>query len=196
MIKKLTQKIMSVLIERGVISNDAVSVEHYKKKIERMVETVIAIIYVVVISLFLNCLLEGMIFIVLFVSLHYVTGGYNFQDPEFRCVGISLCYVAVHFFANHVADIGTPAVIIILGVDILLVLVHCPTKYIRQKGNCRKILRKISALVSLTFVSALCLVLRKINSSFSPLIFYTVQTNIAYMMAANIAVDINKKHLK
>lgn len=195
MVKELTKKIMSLLLKRGVIADDGNSLDYYRLKVELAVGTFIAMFFVIFLSLFLNCFLEGLIFIALFVTIHRITGGYHFRDPEFRCVGISLCYVIVHFFMMYAPNVSIAVLIAVFSVDLLLVLLVCPTKYAQQSRRCnRKVCRKLFAAATLIVAAAACFVLRNFNSNVSPLIFYTVQTNIAYMILANVAIDIDRRH--
>lgn len=194
MVNEITERIMPVLVKKGVIADDKNSTDYYRTKVELAVGTFIALLFVIFLSFLLQSFVEGLLFIVLFVPIHHVTGGYRFHDPEFRCVGISLCYITVHYFMMYSPKVSPAITAVVFGVDILLVLLICPTKYARQFYHCgKKICKKVVPAATFLIIAAASMIMQKFGLRLSPLIFYTLQTNVIYMILADVCIIIQEK---
>lgn len=128
MIQFVSKKITDYLISRQVInSEDNYTVELYTYGAEITVSTILNLLIVLLLSLILGCMAEGIMFLVIFVFVRQYTGGYH-ADTYLKCnitLGVSyFALISVYKYVINYIPIWLQAVCLIL--EIVFVLIYCP----------------------------------------------------------------------
>lgn len=128
MIQFVSKKITDYLISKQVInSEDNYTVELYKYGAEITVSTILNLLIVLLLSLILGCMAEGIMFLVIFVFVRQYTGGYH-ADTYLKCnitLGVSyFALISVYKYVINYIPIWLQAVCLII--EIVFVLIYCP----------------------------------------------------------------------
>lgn len=86
--KKISYKIANCFVENEIIEKEKSEIFAYG--LELMMITVFDILAILILSLFLHCFLETVIYLLAFIPLRIYTGGYH-ADSALRCFLIFLC---------------------------------------------------------------------------------------------------------
>ena len=180
MIKCFSKLIYDKLSKSGVISEeDQYERECIQYGLEITLSSLLGYILVFIISFIMNCIPEGMIFLLVFVFLRQFSGGYH-ADTYLRCnLTFSLSYLAVILLSQYTAKIlisHKELCILIFGLELILLSITAPVEN-RNKPieSVRRfyLYKLISCLLFLSF--AVCGSLTaKAYPRISALIFYTL----------------------
>lgn len=151
MIELLTQKTLKYLITKNAINgNDDDSIAFYKYGIEITFSSVLNVFIILLISLICNSILEGIVFLLVFIPTRKFTGGFH-ADTYLKCnmtFGVSYFTILIlsKLLMNNASVFYS---IFILIIEIVFIAFFCPIKNSHKKINKKEtiIKYKIIALV-------------------------------------------------
>ena len=126
--KFIVDKILGYLVKKETIdSNDEDELAVYRYGIEITLSSITNILVILLISLISNSIIEGLIFLAVFIPTRQYTGGYH-ADTYFKCnLAFGVSYIAVLLFYRFVSPyITLVTAILLLITEILFVLNFCP----------------------------------------------------------------------
>ena len=83
------KKIAEYLVKRGEISNNDYEVEYYRYGIEVALSSLLNLAIIIIIGIISMHIIESLIFLIVFIFVRQVTGGYH-ADTYFKC-NLYLC---------------------------------------------------------------------------------------------------------
>lgn len=89
MIERAAERIINYLVKSEVISNEKKVMDYYKYGAEITLSSILNLILVLLVGFFSQRVLESIIFLILFICIRQLTGGYH-ADTYFKC-NLYLC---------------------------------------------------------------------------------------------------------
>lgn len=174
MIDKLSKRITSFLIHEESISEE--NAEIYQYGVEITISSVLNIVLIVLVSIFTKSILSGIIFLIIFITLRQLSGGYH-ATTYFRCNTIFLFtyifvllmsrYVVISFWAN--------SIFILLGIIVLLLFAPVPNVHKPlTRDACKK--NKRNAIIIYILFSLIELLLFEAIPYYSRILFFTLMS--------------------
>lgn len=127
MIDYISNKMLSYLLKNDAISDDEVDRAHYKYGIEITISSLLNIILVVILGIVFSEIELSAIFLLLFISIRQLTGGYHaksyFRCNLTMCVSFCCCVFATTILKNYFNMIF---LIIHIILSSIIILAFCP----------------------------------------------------------------------
>lgn len=127
MIDYISNKMLSYLLKSNAISDDEDDRAHYKYGIEITISSLLNIILVVILGIVFSKIKLSAIFLLLFISIRQLTGGYHaksyFRCNLTMCVSFCCCVFATTILKNYFNMIFLMIHIILSSI---IILVFCP----------------------------------------------------------------------
>lgn len=188
MIKKISEKFLTYLINSKVISDTEDNREFYRYGIEITISSLLNVILILGIGIVTNSMIESIIFLVCFILLRQFTGGFH-ADTYFKC-NLSFCIVfsiVLVLYYTTAQYLSTYISILITFVCVSIILAKCPIEHINKPiPNNRKIVHKILAALLGTVYGAIGTVLTAFANRYGALVIYTLSLVIVLVLAAII----------
>lgn len=154
MIELISNRLLAYLLKSNTISGTEEERAHYKYGIEITISSMLNIILVMMLGLIFSKIKLSSIFLLLFISIRQLTGGYHaktyFKCNLTMCISFTLCILATIQFKTH---LNLPLMIIHLILSSLIILVFCPISNINKpvKTEARFKYKIISLIVTNLF---------------------------------------------
>ncbi len=188
MIKKISEKFLTYLINSKVISDTEDNREFYRYGIEITISSLLNVILILGIGIVTNSMIESIIFLVCFILLRQFTGGFH-ADTYFKC-NLSFCIVfsiVLVLYYTTAQYLSTYISILIKFVCVSIILAKCPIEHINKPiPNNRKIIHKILAALLGTVYGAIGTALTAFANKYGALVIYTLSLVTALVLAAII----------
>lgn len=127
MIDYISNKILYYLLKNDVISDNEDDRAHYKYGIEITISSFLNIILVVILGMIFSKIELAIVFLLLFISIRQLTGGYHaksyFRCNLTMCLSFCCCAFATFLFKNNFNLI--PMIIHII-LSSIIILTFCP----------------------------------------------------------------------
>jgi accessory gene regulator B len=99
------KKIAEYLVKRGEISNNDYEVEYYRYGIEVALSSLLNLAIIIIIGIISMHIIESLIFLIVFIFVRQVTGGYHadtyFKCNLYLCLSFVLLLISYDFFSNN-----------------------------------------------------------------------------------------------
>lgn len=176
MIDYISDKVLDYLVKKDTIPNDEDELAHYKYGIEITISSFLNIILVTLLGVVLSKINMSVIFLILFISIRQLTGGYHansyFKCNITMCVSYSVCILITMILKNHFTMFWAVAHIILSS---LIIILFCPVsnknKPIKTESRNKY---KIASLIISDFFSALGYVIYNVNKEVGLFIITTI----------------------
>ena len=151
MIDYISNKMLSYLLKNDAISDDEDDRAHYKYGIEITISSLLNIILVVILGIVFSEIELSAIFLLLFISIRQLTGGYHaksyFRCNLTMCVSFCCCVFATTILKNYFNMIF---LIIHIILSSIIILAFCPVSNENKpiKPEARNIYRITSFILS------------------------------------------------
>lgn len=132
--KILVDKILGYLVKKETVdTNNEDELAVYRYGIEITLSSITNILVIILIALISNSIIEGLIFLAVFIPTRQYTGGYH-ADTYLKCnLAFGVSYIAVLLFYRFVSPyITLVTAILLLITEILFVLNFCPIENINK----------------------------------------------------------------
>lgn len=100
-----TKKIAEYLVKCGEISNNDYEVEYYRYGIEVALSSLLNLAIIIIIGIISMHIIESLIFLIVFIFVRQVTGGYHadtyFKCNLYLCLSFVLLLISYDFFSNN-----------------------------------------------------------------------------------------------
>lgn len=188
MVTYLSDKLLQNLIDKQAIDGTRQDVkDYYRYGIEITVSSLLNITLIVLISLALNSFFEGIIFLLIFVPLRQLTGGFH-ASTYLKCNLIfSLSFTAVIILYRLTSALLTvPTAFCLSAVGLGVILLVCPVanenKPITEE---KRIIRlKLYSSAVYTLIATASIILIAYNLHIGALSLYTLQLIILFLIIA------------
>lgn len=105
MLEITAKKIAEYLVKRGEISNNDYEVEYYRYGIEVALSSLLNLAIIIIIGIISMHIIESLIFLIVFIFVRQVTGGYHadtyFKCNLYLCLSFVLLLISYDFFSNN-----------------------------------------------------------------------------------------------
>lgn len=177
-IELLTNKTLKYIVRKNVIDgNDKDILDFYKYGIEISISSMLNVIIVLTISLICNSIIEGLLFLLVFIPTRQYTGGYH-AETYFACnlvfgssyfITLILCKI----LSRHITFYNS---LLFLILEIVFVLICCPVKNKHKPINDKKskLKYKIIGVSFFVFFGMIGLNLLNVNKLYSCLILFAL----------------------
>lgn len=128
MIEFLTNKLLKYISNKNIInSEDKDVVAFYKYGIEITISSILNILIILIVSLLFNALIEGFIFLLIFIPTRQFTGGFH-ADSYLKCnltfaTSFLITLIMSRYTCNYLESWQN---ILFLVIDIMFVVIFCP----------------------------------------------------------------------
>lgn len=99
------KKIAEYLVKCGEISNNDYEVEYYRYGIEVALSSLLNLAIIIIIGIISMHIIESLIFLIVFIFVRQVTGGYHadtyFKCNLYLCLSFVLLLISYDFFSNN-----------------------------------------------------------------------------------------------
>lgn len=99
------KKIVEYLVKCGEISNNDYEVEYYRYGIEVALSSLLNLAIIIIIGIISMHIIESLIFLIVFIFVRQVTGGYHadtyFKCNLYLCLSFVLLLISYDFFSNN-----------------------------------------------------------------------------------------------
>ena len=99
------KKIAEYLVKCGEISNNDYEVEYYRYGIEVALSSLLNLAIIIIIGIISMHIIESLIFLIVFIFVRQVTGGYHadtyFKFNLYLCLSFVLLLISYDFFSNN-----------------------------------------------------------------------------------------------
>lgn len=99
------KKITEYLVKCGEISNNDYEVEYYRYGIEVALSSLLNLAIIIIIGIISMHIIESLIFLIVFIFVRQVTGGYHadtyFKCNLYLCLSFVLLLISYDFFSNN-----------------------------------------------------------------------------------------------
>ncbi len=99
------KKIAEYLVKCGEISNNDYEVEYYRYGIEVALSSLLNLAIIIIIGIISMHIIESLIFLIVFIFVRQVTGGYHadtyFKCNLYLCLSFILLLISYDFFSNN-----------------------------------------------------------------------------------------------
>lgn len=154
------KKIAEYLVKCGEISNNDYEVEYYRYGIEVALSSLLNLAIIIIIGIISMHIIESLIFLIVFIFVRQVTGGYHadtyFKCNLYLCLSFVLLLISYDFFSNNNVYLVTAINI----VSLLIISIFSPVENKNKpiaKAN-RKGL-KIKSIVFSIIISIISIIL-------------------------------------
>jgi len=186
----MSKKISSFFISNNIIKEE--DKEVYEYSLELLLSTILNFAAVIIIAIFTGKILEATLFVLGFVPLRALAGGYH-ADTHFRCFLILLftysVFLVIIFFIP--AKLVFATAIIIMLISILLIFILAPVENSNRpfSEKERKTLKKKSRIGILVYAAiVLCLTLLFSNKIFGFSLAFGI-FSVSFSMLASVIKD-------
>lgn len=156
------KKIAEYLVKCGEISNNDYEVEYYRYGIEVALSSLLNLAIIIIIGIISMHIIESLIFLIVFIFVRQVTGGYHadtyFKCNLYLCLSFVLLLISYDFFSNNNNNVYLVTAINI--VSLLIISIFSPVENKNKpiaKAN-RKGL-KIKSIVFSIIISIISIIL-------------------------------------
>lgn len=115
------KKIAEYLVKCGEISNNDYEVEYYRYGIEVALSSLLNLAIIIIIGIISMHIIESLIFLIVFIFVRQVTGGYHadtyFKCNLYLCLSFVLLLISYDFFSNN------NNVYLVTAINIVLLLI-------------------------------------------------------------------------
>lgn len=128
MINKISSQLVDYLIKSNVISSEDERA-YYKYGIEITVSSILNIILILLCGLILNCLIESLIFLTVFIPIRKYTGGFH-AETYFKC-NFTFCISYIMMICTYKITYGivsTHFLFLIVVSCIIIIAFKCPVE--------------------------------------------------------------------
>ena len=105
MLEITAKKIVEYLVKCGEISNNDYEVEYYRYGIEVALSSLLNLAIIIIIGIISMHIIESLIFLIVFIFVRQVTGGYHadtyFKCNLYLCLSFVLLLISYDFFSNN-----------------------------------------------------------------------------------------------
>lgn len=105
MLEITAKKIAEYLVKCGEISNNDYEVEYYRYGIEVALSSLLNLAIIIIIGIISMHIIESLIFLIVFIFVRQVTGGYHadtyFKCNLYLCLSFVLLLISYDFFSNN-----------------------------------------------------------------------------------------------
>lgn len=105
LLKITAKKIAEYLVKCGEISNNDYEVEYYRYGIEVALSSLLNLAIIIIIGIISMHIIESLIFLIVFIFVRQVTGGYHadtyFKCNLYLCLSFVLLLISYDFFSNN-----------------------------------------------------------------------------------------------
>lgn len=128
MIEFLTNKLLKYISNKDVIDNvNEDVVAFYKYGIEITISSILNILIILTISLLFNALIDGFIFLLIFIPTRQFTGGFH-ADSYLKCnltfaISFSITLLMSRYIFHYIESWSN---VLFLVIDIIFVVIFCP----------------------------------------------------------------------
>lgn len=174
MITTISEKIASYLCRKNIIDKD--KKEIYQYGYEVLISGLIGFAIVIILGTLMNCFIESMLFLAVFVPVRQLTGGYH-ADAYLKCnIVFTIVFLVVMLVTETmVSTISIIYVLILIGVYVLAVYEFAPMENPNKPldENQKLLNRKIALIVS-DIISVTSVIVYFINKRISILMAMTM----------------------
>lgn len=196
MIKCFSRKLTNYLINNDLID------EHqrcfYQYGFEITLSTMLNIILILIISIIIGSILEGVCFLFTFITIRHLTGGYH-ANTYFSCnFWFAICYLSLGcLYKKTFHRITLHYSIIIIVFCLLIIVLHCPVENKNKTiplENKRKL--KLKAIILAGGDGTIALLLQVYSNKYGVLIVYTLLLVAILVIVATLQEKLKggKKH--
>lgn len=151
MIKLFSKKITEFLINQNVIQDEA---EIYQYGFEQIISSVMGFIGILLISLYLDILLEGVIYSLSFYIIRKYTGGFHCKT-YLTCNLSFICIFVIYHYINLITSSIFSIIVLLISFYFIWVLAPCDHDKKKFTGMERNLYKRISRgiIVIITLIS-------------------------------------------
>ncbi len=148
MINLISKKILGYLLKCEVVDNNEDECNHYLYGIEITISSLLNIFLIMSIGAILGCINYSFVFLIVFISLRHMTGGYH-AKTYFKCnLAPCLIFCIDIFNTKYIwRYVNKTTCIIILMFCTLIALIYCPV--VNANKQVKEELRPVYKILSL-----------------------------------------------
>lgn len=188
MIQKVSQKVLTYLINKKVVSNNIEDIKYYQYGIEITVSSILNVLLIFFWGILFGYIVESIVFLFFFIPIRQFTGGFH-AKTYFRCnLILSISYIAVlivYYLTNTI--LTSHISILITFSSALIILFRCPIEHKNKPITQKK--KKTHKIIAMT----LCVVygitgtaLVVLSNKYGSMIIYTLSLVTMLIIAALI----------
>ena len=194
-------KCISVALTNYLLKHNTIDEEHksfYQYGLEITLSTALNIILILVISAMLGTIIEGAVFLCIFISLRHLTGGYH-ANTYFACnFWLSVCYIILESLFHYIDNpIKVYHSALLIALSLFIIVLWCPIENPNKRiptENRTKL--KILAIILATVYETIALLLQVFNNRYGVFILYTVLLVAILVIVATLQSSILERRKK
>lgn len=174
MIKYFSDKLANYLMSNNSISENDKS--FYQYGFEITLSTVLNVVLILTISAALGSIIEGVIFLITFITIRHLTGGYHAKS-YFSCnFWFSICFISLELLFNYTYDkITITFSAVMIGLCLLIIAIRCPVENTNKKIPSENRLKlKVWAILLAAVYGFFALFLQVLSNKYGVFIVYTI----------------------
>ena len=174
MIRYFSDKLTNYLIKSQSIEEEKRS--FYQYGLEITLSTMLNIVLILIISVFFGNIIDGLVFLFVFITLRHLTGGYHANSYFFCNFWFSVCYISLELLFSY-TNTKLPILICVLitFLCLLIIALKCPIENPNKRippENRSKL--KLMAIILAAVYEIIALLLQVFKNRYGVFILYTV----------------------